>query len=235
MNTLKISASDRQWIHDSESKRLIFGPYNAPAVRVGDELQCQIFGLQVVKGWHGPKQWPQARASGRPRLIVSEELMRAILQETPETVSVHWGVHTSTVKKWRQRISVDRPSTASTEFRSARMRYLRASMPETFVLPGKKFLLNLSTAARTNLGKSTAGLNAWEKKELDVLATHNNADASKLLGRSMSSVGNARQRYRLPHPGTECTCPHCGYRWKSYLARIPKLCANHCCSKRLGT
>jgi DNA-directed RNA polymerase specialized sigma24 family protein len=159
--------------------------------------------------------------------------MRAILHETIETVSLHWGVHNSTVKKWRQRILDKEPADASRLYKAARMRLLRTESPEKFVAPGFEHLADLSPDVRRSLGRRTAGSAVWDPSELQYLAEYSDTDAAKLLGRSISSVRNARHRYKVPHPSFMYECRLCGYQWDSYLNHQPKVCANRSCRKKL--
>jgi hypothetical protein len=196
-NTLK---ADSEILRNVENRQLIFGPYVPPRVEVGDQLQCQIFGLQIVKGWLGPMQWPRAACSGRPRLIICSELMRAIVQETIATVSLQWGIHTSTIKKWRRRIVATGLTAASAKYRAAKMRSLRHQQPQTYVSPGLEHLAHLSGESRVSLGLATAGQRAWSSVELEQLPGLTNKRASAILGRSVKSVASARQRHSLSYP-----------------------------------
>src|SRR5580698_5439111 len=106
-DSVPLPYSDSEILRMVENRRLLYGPYNAPDVCIGSELQCNVYGLQIVAGWWGPKQWPRAKARGRPRLIICDELSRAIKFETCETVSTHWGVHISTIAKWRKKLGLE--------------------------------------------------------------------------------------------------------------------------------
>ena len=230
----KSQLSDHQVLLAMASYRLLYGPYIAPNVRVGDELLCSVYGLQVVMGWHGPKQWPQAKATGRPRLIVCGGLLEALSQETARTISLHWGVHVATIAKWRKRLGLHlRPPTANSEFKSARMRVDRVSRPESFVTPGSGNLSNLSQAERRRIALKAAGDHAWSPEEIEVLRHLSNRAASKELNRSMSSIANARRRFHLKSPTKAHTCRHCGYSWLSFKSEPPRYCPNHACGCRI--
>lgn len=90
---------------------LLFGPYSAPACKVGDRLTCKVLGRVVVAGFHeGPITWPYARGRGRHRLIVCGDLARALRREELAAVAHWWGVSFTTVWNWRQSLDHRRTS-----------------------------------------------------------------------------------------------------------------------------
>lgn len=231
-----IHAHDAQLLRNKAADRLLFGPYRTPEVFLGDELLCEIRGLQVVAGWFGPMQWPKAKARGRPQLIVCGDLLKALKHEMAEVVSLHWGIHTSTVAKWRKRIGLHQQRTsANVAFRSAKMRVSKISDPGTFVIPGTNYLRNRSLLDRRLVSQEAAGKGAWSPHDIEILRASGNQAASKLLGRSIYSVVTARQRYGLKHPSQRYTCRKCGYEWSSFLCTIPRYCANKRCGCRSPT
>jgi hypothetical protein len=226
------SYSDPEILRKVESRRLLYGPYNAPHVRIGDELQCNVYGLQVVAGWWGPKQWPRAKARGRPRLIICDELSRAIKFETCETVSTHWGIHIRTIAKWRKKLGFETSITvAASAFKSAKMRRDRTVRPDCYVLPGYHNFATLTSAARMEFGRRSAGARAWSPQEIDALRYLTNSSAMVQLNRPFSSIINARTRYCIPHPGTRYLCDFCAHEWTSYKERRPSHCAR--CGRKL--
>ena len=60
------------------------GSYTPPGVRVGEELQCEIRGLSVVRDWHdAPIMWPLTWEPHKRRtLIVTGDLVKAMREET---------------------------------------------------------------------------------------------------------------------------------------------------------
>jgi len=93
---------------DSERFKLLYGPYMPPKCRVGDKLPCEYRGREVPVGGmtDAPIQWPYARGTGRPGPIVCGSLIRAVQRESGIAVACHWGVSTTTVKKWRRALEV---------------------------------------------------------------------------------------------------------------------------------
>jgi hypothetical protein len=185
-----------------------------------------------VAGWWGPKQWPRGKARGRPRLIICDELSRAIKSETCETVSTHWGVHISTIAKWRKKLGFETAiSVAASSYRGAKMRRERTARPDCYVLPGYHAIASLTSAARMEVGRRSAGARAWSLQEIETLRHLTNDSAVVQLNRSFSSIMNARARYRLPHPTTRCSCEFCDYEWMSRKERPPSYCAR--CGRKL--
>jgi hypothetical protein len=217
--------SDSEIIRLVEARRLLFGPYATPEVKVGDELRCNVYGLQVVAGWWGPKQWPRAKANGRPRLIVCDELRRAIESETSETVSTHWGIHICTIANWRKALGMEVKLTmAGIAFRVAKMRSYRTAHPERYIFPGYQAIASLEQRVRKEFGRRTAGARAWSHIEIEMLKHLDNNAASVELHRSIRSIGNARARYGIPHPTVRRICHSCRHEWLSYKQQMPVNC-----------
>ena len=96
-------------MRDSESLRLLHGPYDTPAVRIGDRLDCEFRGREVVVGGlsDGLILWPTVRMKGRRSLVVCGDLARAVRSESVVAVAHQWGVACCTVTKWRRALGVE--------------------------------------------------------------------------------------------------------------------------------
>jgi hypothetical protein len=107
-------------MNDADRLRLLFGPYQAPAVRRGDVAFCHMRDYPVlVIGWSGaPIPWPRCLRLERPRvgrgLLIDDELARAIRHESAAAVSYWWGIHLSTVIHWRTALAVTRTNNEGT-------------------------------------------------------------------------------------------------------------------------
>jgi hypothetical protein len=83
---------------DSELTRLLHGPYTPPGLRLGERASCLFRdGEVVVVGISAARiSWPLCRRvgspSGKPSLLVTEELERAIRCESAEALKHWWGV-----------------------------------------------------------------------------------------------------------------------------------------------
>lgn len=87
---------------------LIAGPYHPLACRRGDWLVDEVDGLLEVGGWtDAPIAWPRRKKTGRPSLILTSELARAVRTESVEAIRYWWGVGPTKVWQWRQALGVD--------------------------------------------------------------------------------------------------------------------------------
>ena len=187
----------RRIVLQADRRSLLLETYSeAPQVKIGDELLCEISGLQIVMSFHGPMAWPRAKVKGRPQLIVCGALKRAVLDERRESVAAQWGVHTRTVANWRRKLgltgSVGR---AVHEFKAARMQIARVECPERFEMPGLAHLWTLTAAERRLLGTMTAGDRAWTPVELSSLDHGKVQELSLRLNRSVAAINSAKSRY----------------------------------------
>lgn len=88
---------------------LIGAPYRPPECRVGDWIDDEIDGKIEVGGWtDAPIAWPRRKKNGRPSLILTAELARAVCTESAEAVCYWWGVGPTKVWQWRQALGVGR-------------------------------------------------------------------------------------------------------------------------------
>lgn len=93
---------------DSQMPELIGGPYTASSCRVGDWLDDEIEGRTEVGGWtDGRLPWPRRKKTGRPSLILTAELARAVRTESVEAICHWWGVGPTKVWQWRKALGVD--------------------------------------------------------------------------------------------------------------------------------
>ena len=95
-------------MNDCERFRLLYGPYALPNCRVGDKVLCEYRDREVTVGGitGGRIQWPRARGPGPQGPILCGSLIRAVRSEAAIAVAYHWGVSTTTVKKWRRALEV---------------------------------------------------------------------------------------------------------------------------------
>jgi hypothetical protein len=98
--------------------RLLYGPYHAPALSVGDRAACLYRDCAViVTSWpDAPISWPRCKrmtGKGHPSLLVDAELLRAIRTEGAATVGYWWGASSSVVHDWRTAfcVGLDSPGT----------------------------------------------------------------------------------------------------------------------------
>ena len=77
----------------------LLGSYQAPRVRVGGSLTCELRGVGTVTGVsRAPIPWPQLHAKPRrPSLVVCGGRSRALRRDSPVAVAPGWGVTVLTV------------------------------------------------------------------------------------------------------------------------------------------
>src|SRR5262245_35178399 len=107
-------------MRDSDRYKLLFGPYKAPHLRRGDRAWCLHRDcLVLVTGWSdGRTPGPRCRALHCRRspsgLLVDGELARAVRHESCAAVAHWWGIHPTTVIKWRRSLEVTRTNNEGT-------------------------------------------------------------------------------------------------------------------------
>lgn len=88
---------------------LIAGPYPAPRCSVGDWIDDEIDGRLQVGGWTDALiPWPRRLKTGRPSLILTAELARAVRTESVSAICHWWGVGPTKVWQWRQTLGIGR-------------------------------------------------------------------------------------------------------------------------------
>jgi hypothetical protein len=98
----------------SDKFKLLFGPYQQPALKRGNLAYCYYRdALVVVTTWsNAPISWPRGyvpsaeNRGGGPGFIVDDELARAVQNESAAAVGWWWGVSSTTVAKWRKVLDV---------------------------------------------------------------------------------------------------------------------------------
>lgn len=89
--------------------KLLAGPYLAPACSRGDWIADVVDGLTEVGGWtSAPLPWPRRKKTGRASLILTDELARAVREESEEAICYWWGVGVVKVWQWRKALGVGR-------------------------------------------------------------------------------------------------------------------------------
>jgi hypothetical protein len=90
-----------------ERTKLLFGPYQTPALKRGNRATCLFRDCDVVvTGWTDARiSWPRCRPRDVPRshpsLLVDDELARAIRHESAAAIRHWWGVSVGVVWRWR--------------------------------------------------------------------------------------------------------------------------------------
>jgi transposase-like protein len=92
-----------------EPPRLLFGPYRAPRFKYGAVVMDEARGEVIICGLSaGRIPWPIGRRGPNKSPVVYAGLAQAVRRESVAAVAFWWGVHPSTVSKWRKRLAVGR-------------------------------------------------------------------------------------------------------------------------------
>jgi hypothetical protein len=114
---LHFTASDRA-MPILDKLRLLHGPYQAPALRVGDHADCLLRGTVVVTSWTDARiSWPRCRrpeGKSHPSLLLDGELALAVRTEAAAAVRYWWGVSPGVVQRWRRLLGVTRTNNPRT-------------------------------------------------------------------------------------------------------------------------
>jgi hypothetical protein len=118
--------------------RLLYGPYEAPPLKVRDRTTCLYRDAPVVVyGWSlAPIPWPLCYRADTLRpcgkgLLVCGDLARAIRSESAAALAYWWGVGGCTVGKWRRCLGVGRKDNPGTH-RLIQAAVLKASSSRDF-------------------------------------------------------------------------------------------------------
>lgn len=192
----------------SQTPPILRGTYTAPALRRGDRADCLYRDcLMVVTHWSdAPIPWPvgrQMESRGRSCIIVDEELVRAVRQESAAAVAYWWGVSGPTVAKWRKAFDVNRKNNAGTQVlvRAAthKARGTRSPVPteETRQKQREHSIRRRFWELRP---KATRG-KTWTPDQQSVLGTMTDKEAAALTGHPLRSVGHMRRKLQIPPYG----------------------------------
>ena len=183
-----------------ERVRLLHGPYKAPAVGIGDELECAIRGLLTVVRWsEGKISWPLGRTKelyrSTPSFILCGDLIRAVREESNTAIRYWWGVSTPTVTNWRQALRVERWNKGS--------KRLFGDWMGVKIPPEKKAIAVALAHSPENIAKvvesrrrngNFANQKFWTPEREALLGTMNDVQTAKVVGCSVEVVIAQRRR-----------------------------------------
>lgn len=107
-------------MRQSDRHKLHFGPYNAPRLRLGQEIECSVRGNVTVIGVSaGRIRWPLCRPHTVTALLVCGDLEKAVRRESAAVVAHWWGVGWTTVRRWRRALGVVRFNAGTVKLRKA--------------------------------------------------------------------------------------------------------------------
>jgi hypothetical protein len=179
-----------------ERTKLLFGPYQVPRLKRGDQAVCLYRDTDVViLGMSsGCIPWPRCRPVGGHGtghgLLIDEELARAIRNEAAAAVAYWWGVTTVTVTNWRRALGVTRTGNPGTH------RLIRSAIGD---LLKTRHGSGPAPGARVGPdGPKPRPLAVWSNEELALLGVVSDSEVSRRTGRSMRGVHHARKKLGVP-------------------------------------
>ena len=184
------------------------GPYHAPPVEIGDEVECARYGLVKVVGWSaGPLPWPQCHINGPRSLILFEDLARAVIVESRLAIALAWGVSGHSVSKWRSSLDVERANKGAV----ARWK----SNIKSVISPTQNQVgLELAHARATRIKAETTkrkgpGLRQeWAPEVVALMGALSDAEIGQRLGCDPQTVGRERRRRAIPSIGHSGNLPN---------------------------
>lgn len=189
-----------------ERVKLLFGPYQPPRLRKGDRVFCLSLDrpVVVVGMSPGPIPWPtcmqlEPPRKGPRRILVEEELARAVRNESTEAVAYWWGVHRSTVHKWRRALGVTRKNNRGTH--RLILGAIKGSLQRRF---GNGDNIEPDGSVRTCQGRAAV----WSPEEIALLGAMTDTEVSKRTGRSLGAINKKREALGRPALAEGLAGPH---------------------------
>lgn len=184
---------------------LLFGPYSAPRVKIGDVVFCEFRGRVVVVGSHEARIcWPVGLPvygdKSSKSIILYGDLVRAVRNEAAETLKYWWGVSKGTVTKWRQTLSVGRVTAGTRTLLSEanstpeRLEFVRRMSDKA-----ASFEVRLKTVqAAEARGYYNSSALPWPEEHVAMLGTMSDRDVARRIGRPAGAVAWHRRKLSIP-------------------------------------
>lgn len=196
-------------------RRLLYGPYRPPQVRLGGELFCSIRGsVTFRKLSEGPIPWPCTGGGGGKRgkgsIVLCGDLVRAVKAESSLAIQYWWGVSVATVLRWRAALEVE-------QFNEGTRELYRQNVPRIFTREKTKLGHRLAAtpqvrakALETWRSRGIASEIRWTDEQDALLGTMPDQEVALRMGCSDGAV--RRRRCRLGMAA-----------FRSHLRRYPDL------------
>jgi hypothetical protein len=193
--------------------KLLFGPYRAPKLKLGDRATClyRDTTVTVTSFTDAPIPWPRCSVVGQKGgsgLLVNEELARAVRSESSLAIQFHWRVTMRTVGMLRKALAVTRWGTpGSKRLHQALSEKGAAAMREEGFLPteeesrwraehGRRVIAKLRAEGRWTNGNPNYA--PWTPGELELLGTDlTDEEIAAMVGRTPNAVRVKRRRVKV--------------------------------------
>jgi hypothetical protein len=187
--------------------KLLHAPYRPPRCRKGDRLTCLARDREViVTGWTAgrifwPVGIPAEKRTGRPSIVVDEELARAIRSESAAAVKFWWGVGDLVVWKWRKALGVTRTNNPGTHRLVQAAAEAGAAVMSRREYTPEECAERWERAVRLNLGRHLVlGYHGprWTRAQLRLLGKYPDEEVARRTGRTVCAVRCQRTRRKIP-------------------------------------
>jgi hypothetical protein len=172
---------------------LLFAPYTPPPLHKGDHATCLFReGEVVITAWSdAPLSWPRCRRIdhlGGSGLLVTDELVRAILSESSVALQHWFGVGVDTVWRWRKAFGVLRWGTEGSKRLHILNSHTGARKTRGRSLPPEIIEKRLATRLANGTG--------WSAEEAALLERLPDDEVAQRIGRSLDAVRAKRNRQK---------------------------------------
>jgi hypothetical protein len=184
-------------MRDRISYELFHGPYACPRVRMGQKVDCEYRGREVVVGGlsDGRIQWPYVRRRGARSLILFGALCRAVMLESEVAVAYHWGVSASVVSHWRRALGVSRDTPGTKRLAKHYMAKLETISKSPEVRRAKS--IGMKRKIRQGTWHPASG-RAFTAEEIALLGTGSDRAIALALGRHTKTIHWKRNELGIP-------------------------------------
>jgi hypothetical protein len=181
--------------------KLLFGPYQPPALRRGDRATCLFRDCDVIiTSWTDARtSWPRCRAEGTrgggSGLLVDEELARAVRNESAAAICHWWGVSENAVWAWRKALGAERMDSAG-----SRRLIEAASEAGASQIRGKPIPADVleERQRRAEENNQPRRYQRWTEAEVALLGKFTDAQVAARLKRTIAAVQVMRNLRGIP-------------------------------------
>jgi DNA-binding Xre family transcriptional regulator len=188
-------------MQDEERFKLLFGPYQAPPVNIGDEIVDEVRGPVIIGTWSkGRIPWPCLRTSGRSAFVLCGDLARAVRHESSLAIQYWWGVGPATVHRWRRQLGIGNRTEGTIHLHRA---WQPQKLSPSVAARGRQ--KSIGTASRAKMSQTVRARGyyhrdqrIWTPEEEALLGTMPDREVAERLNRSLKLVGMWRRKRGIP-------------------------------------
>lgn len=187
--------------------QLLHGPYEAPPLRRGDRVTCELRGDAIITSMSdGRISWPRCRGIGRrggSGLLLAGGLDHAVRHEAAAAVGFWWGVGVDVIWRWRKALDVTRINNegtqqlihAAAEAGADAVKAKEWTEAELAAIRHRSKQLNTAQHLQTGYHGPL-----WKAEDLTLLGTLPDDEVARLIERPVNAVRVMRVKLGLPNP-----------------------------------